>query len=67
MFVNFKLFEQLETAHPKYFQSIFEIFLLLYFFSCIMKKFNHVTKLKKRKSKHRAPEKNLNVNFVVIA
>lgn len=49
MFVNLKLFEQLETAHPKYFQSIIGIFLLSHFFSCIKKKFNNVTKLKKDK------------------
>lgn len=40
MFVNLKLFEQLETAHPKYFQSIIGLFLLSRFFSCIKKKFN---------------------------
>lgn len=49
IFVNLKLFEELETAHPKYFQSIIGIFLLPHFFNCIKKKFNNVTKLKKDK------------------
>lgn len=67
IFVNLKLFEQLETGHPKHFQSIIGIFLLSHFFSCIKKKFNNVTKYKKRQSKNRPPEKSLNVDFVGIA
>lgn len=67
IFVNLNLFEQLETAHLKYFQSIVGIFLLSNIFSCIKNKFNNVTKLKKRQSKHKPPEKSLNVDFVGIA
>lgn len=60
IFVNLKLFEQLETAHPKYFQSIIGIFLLFHF---LRKK----SIMLRKKSKLRPPKKSLNVDFVGIA